>query len=377
MLKQKQAFSLTTITLCGLHILLLLLPGCSSNDHQIVTSNDTVTVRHNDNVTSVNVVPVKKKEFTYIINSTGKIKAEHEQLIVSETEGKLVTLEAIDGKTFGPGNILAVIKSTSAAQKLERAKFVMYNAEKEYASELLGYENLLKDAAPQDAENIKKKLKISTGLTGALQDIKDADQQIASGIIRAPFYGVIANSKMQDGQFVTVGKEMFTYYNPDNLLIEVKILEGDINLLKYSTIAQVSPVLDDSIKIKAVVYQINPHVDENGIVLVKLRLQQLNSLSKKIFPGMNCRIAINIPLNKTLIVPKEAIVMRNDRPVVFSYEDGKAKWNYITIGRDNGEEVEIKQGLSAGQLVIVTNNLQLSHDAPVKKVQTRVTGEDY
>jgi len=40
-----------------------------------------------------------------------------------------------------------------------------------------------------------------------------------------------------------------------------------------------------------------------------------------------------------------------------------AKWNYVTVGREKGKEFEILEGLTEGQQVIVTNNLQLAHDA--------------
>ena len=83
---------------------------------------------------------------------------------------------------------------------------------------------------------------------------------------------------------------------------------------------------------------------------------------------MNCTAVIKAPASRSLIVPKEAVVMRSGKAVVFTLQDGKAKWNYVAVGKDNGKEVEIKEGVTAGQKVITTNNLQLAHDAPVKEV---------
>jgi hypothetical protein len=50
-------------------------------------------------------------------------------------------------------------------------------------------------------------------------------------------------------------------------------------------------------------------------------------------------------------------------------EERLAKWNYVTVGLENDIEVEIKDGIKVDQIVIVSNNLQLAHDAPVQEMQ--------
>jgi hypothetical protein len=55
--------------------------------------------------------------------------------------------------------------------------------------------------------------------------------------------------------------------------------------------------------------------------------------------------------------------------VVFTIEKNESKWNYVEVGKDNGEEVEILDGIEAGSTVITTNNLQLAHQAPVQIVK--------
>ena len=87
---------------------------------------------------------------------------------------------------------------------------------------------------------------------------------------------------------------------------------------------------------------------------------------------MNCSATITVPLQKCIVVPKQAVVMRSGKAVVFSLENDKAKWNYVTVGRDNGKEVEITEGLEPGMKVIVSNNLQLAHDAPVQEDSMQV-----
>ena len=81
---------------------------------------------------------------------------------------------------------------------------------------------------------------------------------------------------------------------------------------------------------------------------------------------MNARAIIRAPQSNSLVVPKDAVVYRSGRAVVFTIENNESKWNYVEVGKDNGQEIEILDGIKPGSTVITTNNLQLAHQAPVQ-----------
>ena len=54
------------------------------------------------------------------------------------------------------------------------------------------------------------------------------------------------------------------------------------------------------------------------------------------------------------------------KKVVFTEENGLVKWHYVAIGLDNGEEIEILEGLKENEKVIISKSLQLNYDSPVK-----------
>lgn len=81
---------------------------------------------------------------------------------------------------------------------------------------------------------------------------------------------------------------------------------------------------------------------------------------------MNARIIIEKTLLNQLVVPKSAVVERSGRKVVFTYENGLAKWNYVSIAHENETSVVIAEGLKVGALVIIEGNLNLGHDAKVE-----------
>jgi len=301
--------------------------------------------------------------FNYIIQSSGKIRSLHERIVTSEIGGSLLVCNAFTGKMVLSNEIILKVDPTLIQYRLKKAELSLFNNEKEYQSQLLGYESLLKDKPTAEAENIKKKLKISSGLLPAEQEISEAQYELKKTVIRAPFAGVLSDVKVEAGQQIRSDQQLFRIYDPYNLLLEIKVLEADLFLLKTGAVAEVSPLADSTKRYQARVAEINPYIDENGMALIKLKL----SKTGVIYPGMNCTATIKIVSNRSLTVPREAIVMHSDRPVVFSMEKGAANWNYVTLGRTNGKEVEVLSGLKPGVKVITTNNLQLAHHAPVKE----------
>lgn len=315
--------------------------------------------------TPVNSAPVLSKRFEYLIRSNGKIESLKEELMISENGGRLIECRAGTGKLFAAGSPIARFETVSVQHKLERAKLAVFNTTREYESQLLGYENLLKDKTSAQAEDIRQKLRISSGLATAEQEIKEANYELTKAVVKAPFTGILADVKVHAGELIRPGQELFRIYDPSNLLLAVKVLEADIALLKTGTSAQVSPLADPAVMLDATVYEVNPYVDANGMVTVKLRLNTGKG-KRVLFPGMNCAAVIRVPFDQTLVVPRDAVVMRDGKAVVFTLENGRAKWNYVVTGRENGTEMEIREGLREGDNVITSNNLQLSHDAPVK-----------
>lgn len=69
------------------------------------------------------------------------------------------------------------------------------------------------------------------------------------------------------------------------------------------------------------------------------------------------------------MVPKKAVVLRSGRQVVFTWEDGKALWNYVTTGAENFDSYVIEEGLRPGQIIIVDGNEDLAHESPVVVVR--------
>ncbi len=340
------------------------LLSCWTNSDQITnnSSNSTDSIPEFTD-TEVQIEVVKKNIFKFSTNIEGKIASKNDLTLHSEINGKAIKIYTHVGDKVSKGDTLIILDVRPILQKLKRAELVKFNNEKEYLSQLLGYENLLATKKQSEADTIRKKLRINSGLALSELDLEDLVIEKSKCYIMAPFNGIVSELNIQTGELASVGKELVRLFDPNNLHLESQILESELSSISRNTKAFITPIGNSNLILQGNVSQISPYVNENNLIKVNFKIE---NNTRDIFPGMNCMGIIDNPQTQVIAVDKKAIVIRNGKEVVFIAKGGRAKWNYVTTGRDNGKMVEIKLGVNDGDSVIVSNNLQLSHDAPIR-----------
>ena len=92
---------------------------------------------------------------------------------------------------------------------------------------------------------------------------------------------------------------------------------------------------------------------------------------------MNVRVSVRRTLSEQLVIPKTAVVLRSGRQVVFTLKNGMAVWNYVQTGLENADSCVVSNradegvtdGLVEGDSVIVSGNVNLANNTPVKLAQ--------
>ncbi|NSL89245.1 efflux RND transporter periplasmic adaptor subunit [Chitinophaga sp. Mgbs1] len=316
-----------------------------------------------ENITAVKVLVLRKAMFSYYIESSGKIKARQKEVIHAEQSGPLRICNVWNNKMLEAGETVIAFDQRAITLRRERASEEHFNASINYKSELLNQASLLESKSQQIKDTVYHKLKSNTGLTNAELTLKELALELEKMSIKAPFRGMAADVKVQQGSTVRAGDELFTIYTPADLYLEASILESDFNMMKAGQPATLQTVAGS--RHHAVITEMNPIVDDNGMMLVKLKIIDHQSL----VPGMNAMAKMAIPLQQVLAVPKEAVVMRSGKPVVFTVQKNQARWQYVKTGRDNGTTVEITEGLSDGDSIIISNNVQLTHNSAVSIIR--------
>ncbi len=193
--------------------------------------------------------------------------------------------------------------------------------------------------------------------------------------IRAPFAGVVADLAALEGRYLSPGETVCRVVNTDSLEAVVNVLEGDLGDLVPGRPALVAvPATGDTIAARVDV--IDPVLDEaSRTARVIIRFANRDG---RLRPGMFVRaeIAAHVAPDR-LLVPRAAVLVRDDRPLVFKVtDDDRAQWLYVDTGLENDDWIEITAVHSGGSLqpgdrVVVSNHLTLAHEAKLRIRRTR------
>jgi membrane fusion protein (multidrug efflux system) len=93
---------------------------------------------------------------------------------------------------------------------------------------------------------------------------------------------------------------------------------------------------------------------------------QVPNREGKLKPGMFMTVRLLHGAGKTLVLPEQALVPERDKQFVFGVRDGKAYKTEIVVGRRRPGEVEVLEGLVAGDEVIIEGTQKVRDGVAVR-----------
>lgn len=343
--------------------LFFLLISISCVNKKEIEEEDPQRLRNEIPATAVQTVMAQREPFEYLIRASGKVQSLIDVQIQCKTTGIIKHVFVTNGSMVRKGALLAELENEKQTLQLEKARVQLDEKKVAYSDQILSY---TKSDDSLKFQKAKENIRITGGLASAEIAYREAMLEYENTFIRATVTGIVSNLEGGAGSALAAGQVFCQVYDPDKLVVISDVLEADALKLYTGASAEITTLSETTGKVKAILKEINLRVDENTN-LVKVILQLTSS--KNLFPGMSVQATLKVPYDKNIIVPKEAVVIRSGRQVVFTAENGLAKWNYVTVGRENGKEIEILEGLKENQSVIITNNLQLAHDAPLNIIK--------
>lgn len=354
----------TLIINCTIFLFSLALYGCGGQGESSLSSESTPKSSSTKiNPTEVRVSISEKKAFESFIQAQGKLEARRESALQFRNGNVIDRIHFENGDYVRKGQLIAQQETDLLYNALARAEQEVLVKRNQYIALCCEFNYCLADTVKMP-EKKRKQLMAQSGLTLALVNLNRAAINLKRAQLVAPFSGKIANLKQKQGESPNLSEPFCKIYNPSSLEVAAEVIESDYGKLKLGLTADVQVLSEPNKTHQAKLVRINPQVNENGLVQLHFRLPK----GKNLLPGMNANVRIRLPSQQQVVIPKAAVVMRSGKAVVFTEKDGLAQWNYVTLGKENGEEVEVIEGLAADEAVIVSNNFQLAHDSQVKVV---------
>lgn len=309
----------------------------------------------------VKTVKAEKTTFYHELLSNGKITSARKAIVPFRVNGIIRELYIQNGQHVAEGQLLAVIEDFEFRTQLQRAR---QNLEK---AEIYFRDDILTNFSATDTTGLSpSKIKISrirSGLDESLTTLAQAEYSLNNTRITAPISGIVAGLEARRWNPSQNYKNLCTIVDIENMEVEFPVTESEYLLLEKGMPVNVIPFVNDSIRITGTVTQINPQVDENGMIRIKASFQN----KARLIDGMNVRVLIRRPVPGRIVVPKESLVRRQGRDVIFVRQDSLAIWKYVTVGAENSTSLSIREGIEPGDLVIVSGNINLAHETVVKE----------
>ena len=324
---------------------------------------ETVETVLPDEEVAVTVCPLAEVDFQHELISNGKLAAKRRVDLRFESQELITHIYVKNGDRVRKGMKLAEQDAFKLKNQVDQALDALEKAKLEMQDVLIGQGYMLADSAKVPAAT-RRLARLKSGYDQALATYELAVRELEMSTLVAPFDGVIANLFIHQGNPASATEAFCTVIDPQSLEADFTVLENELPLIHVGDQVAVSPFAAPDLLTQGRIAEINPLVDESGMVRVKASV----AADKRLFEGMNVRVSVQRSLGKQLVVPKSAVVLRSGKQVVFTLVNGKAHWNYVRTGLENADSYTIVEGLKAGDQVITTGNINLAHEASVKVV---------
>ncbi len=228
------------------------------------------------------------------------------------------------------------------------------------------------DAAQKHFESMRNvsreaALKAAQGqLTSAQGKFEGAEAQVNYSEIRSPIDGVVTERPLFAGETANTGTPLITVMETATLLAKTHIAQSLTQQMKLGDEAEIHvPGIDEPVPAK--VSLISPALDP-GSTTIEVWLK-IDNKSGKLRVGTPVKVSITgVSQPKALKVPASAILTAQDgaRSVMVIGSDGAAHRKPVTLGIQDGEDVQITSGVSAGDMVITAGAYGLDDGTKVK-----------
>lgn len=305
----------------------------------------------------VNIEAVAVDSISSYLTATANLVAEQQVDLVAESEGRVTQLNVEEGDTVSRGAVLATLNRDDAQIVVNKAKVRAANARAVFERARDMFEQGLMSRSDFDVRDLEKRV--------ADEELAEAQYRLAKTVIRSPFSGRVTARQIVAGQHVRPGDKLFTVTDFDPLVARIYLPERDVVGLSEGQPVRLTMRAAEGVVFQGRIRQISPVVD-SSTGTVKLTIESSNTPAA-VRPGAFVAVDITKETRpRALVIPREAVIRELSEAHVFVVEGDVARKRIVQLGIEESTRVEAREGLAAGDRVIVAGQGGLRDGSPVK-----------
>ena len=298
-------------------------------------------------LTSVTLLEVQPENFVHAFEALGKVEADRSVNLLPEMGGQIKRVLVSEGDRVAAGQTLVEIDNSVMRSTLDEIKKSLNLAVTLFEKQ----ERLWKQGIGSEVQYLQAK----TNKESLEQRIQTLQTQMAMTRVKAPFAGIVDEMSAKEGEFAAPGMALGRLISAGKASVTVDIPESYSNVVgKGQKVDLLFPSINKTLEAR--VTQVSDYINpDNRTFKVYINLPATGEFK----PNMLAKVRVrDYEANQALSVPS-ALVQQdmNGGQYVFVYKAvkggiGLVEKRPVTIGKNNGSQVEIASGLKMGEILV-------------------------
>jgi len=304
---------------------------------------------------SVQTVTVTSTQIPRSLPAMGSLKSPKTTELAAERPGKVVFLDIPEGQEVKAGHVLARVDYEQAQAAVDIAQARHKNARETLAR----LKTLSVKATSQQAVDDAQ-----ASLEAAEGQLADAKVALQKTTIAAPFAGVLSLRQISLGAYLDAGDPIvrLTQVRPLHLIFSLP--QRFVAQVKLGqTVRGAASNCEE--KFTAQVTAIDPFLDP-ATRSVQIQATVPNE-SGRLLPGMATTVRLEVEhIPDALLIPQESIIRQGTKRLVYTVApDGFVQSKEVILGLSFISQVQVEDGLQAGEVVVTAGHQKLRPGAKV------------
>ncbi len=198
----------------------------------------------------------------------------------------------------------------------------------------------------------------------AQSQVEQARKAVRDVVVTSPISGFVSDRPADVGEYVSTSSKIATVVRTNPLRVRIDIPEQAIASVREGQSVSVSTSAYPEQNFAGRVARISPNVSaQSRTMTVEAEVENSNGLLR---PGQFATIRILMPqTDPAVLVPARAVRREGETSRVYVIQEGVARERLVQLGQTEGDLVEVRGGVSEGDVVATSNVEQLSDGAAV------------
>jgi membrane fusion protein (multidrug efflux system) len=329
--------------------LIVGLIGCGGSD-QTGTDVSERAISVKGEIVTISTKELKK-------SFTGTLEGEKHAVITAKIAEAVEKVTVDEGTYVKADDVLVRLDRTGPTSNYVQASSVYQNAEKNYKKMVY----LFEEGAVSESQfdGAKTEYEVAKANFDAARKLVD---------LRTPVAGMVTSIGVSAGDYLYAGQTVATVAAVDRLRMKLGVSSNDIGFFELG--ADVEVLVGSASELRA--YGKVARVAQSADPVTRTFQVEIEIDNKvhTLKPGMFARARTSVEkYENVIVIPRNAVMDRDNKTYVFVVSDGNAKMTEIIMGAEFDGSVIIKRGLAPGDTLITIGQDYLDDGYSVKLVR--------